>query len=61
MTCETWMFLPPEAARGVALDLPVRLIRPEGEASLSFEAALPELTDQAGQVQTHNLRLAAVP
>lgn len=44
MTCETWMFLPPEAARGVALDLPVRLIRPEGEASLSFEAALPELT-----------------
>lgn len=42
---ETWMFLPPEAALGVNSDLPVRVVRPDEEASLEFSLALAELTE----------------
>ena len=41
---ETWMFLPPEAARGVAPDLAVHLVRPEGESCAVFADALAGLS-----------------
>lgn len=43
MMLETWMFLPPEATRGMDADLPVRVLGPDREASLPFAAALAEL------------------
>lgn len=41
---ETWMFLPAQAVAQVATDLPVRLLHPDGDATLTFAEALARLS-----------------